>query len=211
MNNNINFKLPRILAKAYDVKIILSVILFGSSLHNSSTSNDVDIAVITRRGRFDDFVKLLSKDDSLKNYDVSLIKREEIDYTKKFKFGGHGEYLVESLRDGEILIGKNFFTKFPPTKIKNIKTSIVDRMREYIYVLRKSYFDKNAENKFFLRYNKMMKLSAFLLIDNYIYPQILNKDIIDIEKDLIKHGFIITENKKKNIEDLWTKIIEQYS
>jgi len=154
---------PTILEQAYRDGLLYGVILFGSSIYKSDPK-DIDLAIITSTGNFDNFIELLSTGNSLSAYDISLIKQEEIDSDKGFYFGGHGQYLVESLRQGIILLGENPFINFPKTKVFDIKKSIVDRMREYIYVLRKSYFDKQAERKFISRYDKIVALSAFFVI-----------------------------------------------
>ncbi len=207
--NNLHVAVPDILLLAHRQGSILSVVLFGSSLY-SYDPKDVDLAVVTAPGRFDEFVNLLIGDDSLLKYDISLIKSEEIDYNKRFYFGGHGQYLVESFRKGRVLVGKNLFENYHLTTVKDIKSSIFDRMKEYIYILRKGYFDKIAENKFYSRYNKMLKLSAFLLTDEYVFPEVLSSDIETVRGSLVETGCVFTDDKKRNIENLWIKINERY-
>ena len=208
--NNSHIIIPRTLLRAHKQGIVLSVILFGSSLY-SPDPKDVDLAIVIARGRFEDFLKSITDNHMLEKYDISLIKKEEIDRRKKFYFGSHGQYLVESFRKGIVLVGENPFKNYPPTKIRDIKLSVFVRMREYAYILRKGYFDKNAENKFYSRYNKILKLSALLLTDDYVFPEVLNTDIEDIQNSLIKIGCALTEDKKRNVENLWTKINALYS
>lgn len=202
--------LPDIFAKAYRQGLLLAVIQFGSSLY-SSGAQDIDIAVITSQGNFDNFLKLVAEDKSARRYDISLIKSEEIGSYKKFYFGSHGQHLIESLRNGLALIGQNPFVGYPLTKAEDVKSSVFERMKEYIYVLRKGYFDESYEHKFLSRYDKIIKLSALLLIDEYAFPDVLEKDVKSIQDDLIKKGYTFTEDKKRNIENLWTKINELYS
>lgn len=118
--------------------------------------------------------------------------------------------LVESLRRGITLLGKNPFIDFPKTKVFDVKKSIVDRMREYIYVLRKSYFDRQAERKFISRYDKIVLLSVFLLLDGFSYPEIFAVSKNDAEMKLKKKGYLMFADKKRNIEQIWIDIKKQY-
>lgn len=208
--NNLNIEIPNILVQAYGQHLISSVIIFGSSLY-SSEPKDMDIAIVSKYGCFDDLITLIVEDNSLSKYDISLIKEEEIDYNKKFYFGGHGQYLVESLRRGLVLLGDNVFKDYPAVSERDLKFSIFERMKEYIYVLRKSYFDKSYENKLYSRYNKILKLSVFLLTNEYSYPDLLSLNIDIIKGSLIKNGYLLSDDIKSNIENLWTIINEQYS
>ena len=208
--NNLNIASLDILSRSHKKGLIVGVIRFGSSLY-SSNPGDIDLAIITTKGKLDEFVNLLVDDKSLTGYDISLIKEEEINSSKKFYFGGHGQHLVESIRNGITLIGDNPFKNYPSIDIQDIKLSVFERMKEYIYILRKSYFDENAEKKFHQRYNKMLKLSLFLLGENYAFPEILSVDIKDIQNSLIKIGYMPMEDKKKYIEYMWAKIDELYA
>ncbi len=201
--------IPPILKQAYNDELLHGVILFGSSTYKSKP-NDIDLAIITSTGSFENFISLLSTNNSLSTYDISLIKQEEINPNKEFFFGGHGQYLVESLRQGIVLFGKNPFKDFAKNKVFDIKKSIINRMREYIYILRKSYFDKQAEKKFISRYDKMVLLSAFLLLKGFSYPKVLTLNQDYIETKLKKKGYLMFDDKKKNIEKIWADINKQY-
>lgn len=205
----ISINLPTVLKQAYDANFLYGVILFGSSIYKSNPK-DIDLAIITKTGNFEKFLKLISTDNSLSDYDISLIKQEEIGLNKKFYFGGHGQYLVESFKHGITLLGKNPFFDFPKNEVTEIKKSIFNRMREYIYVLRKSYFDKQAEKKFISRYDKMLSLSAYLLLKGFSYPKVLtfNQDLIKTK--LKKRGYLMFADKKRNIEKIWIDINKQY-
>ncbi|MCX6756261.1 MAG: hypothetical protein NTX85_02900 [Candidatus Nomurabacteria bacterium] len=200
--------LPDILLLAHTQKFIKCVILFGSSLDNKKPK-DIDLAIVTSINHFEDFLYLTKDNSELKKYDISLIKEEEIN--KNFYFGGHGVHLVSSFKNGVTLIGENIFLDFPEFSLIKLKKSIFERMKEYVYVLRKSYFDKEADQKFNSRYEKMLKLSLFLLTDNYIFPNILNINILEVYKGFKKNGIFLSEiDKKKNIENIWIKINKQY-
>lgn len=210
-NNTFQLKLPDILYLAYTQNLIKCVILFGSYINNPNPK-DIDLAIVTTHNNFYNFINMIQYNKQLRKYDISLIKEEEINHHKNFYFGGHGIYLVESLRNGITLIGNNQFIDYPKIYPNEIRKSIFERMKEYIYVLRKSYFNKTAEKKFYSRYEKMLKLSVFLLTNNYTFPEVLNITKKDIKISLQKNGFILERgNKKENIENIWIKINKQYS
>lgn len=203
-----SIKLPKIFLRAYKLGLIRSVILFGSSL-TIKHPKDIDLAIITTNDHFSDFIKLIKNNKEISKYDISLIKQEEIN--KNFYFGGHGVHLIESFKNGFVIIGDNPFIGYSNINVNEIKKSIFERMKEYIYVLRKSYFNKKVEKTFYSRYEKMLKLSLFLLTDNYKFPEILNISTKEAIKNLKNIGIILNENdKKENIENIWIKINKQY-
>ena len=187
----------------------MGVVLFGSSVYEVNP-HDIDIAIITMPGRFDDFTDFVLGNTSLSKYDISLIAAEELRYPK-FYFGGHGQHLVESLRGGIALIGKNPFGTFPPVSIQDVRLSVFDRMKEYVYILRKGYFDTAALSKFFSRYEKMLKLAVFLIVRDSVFPDVLRMTVEEAQACLIEHGCVVTEQKQRTIEHLWIRINELYS
>ncbi len=139
LTNKINEVLPKIFFDLFKKDIILGVIQFGSSVIKKNP-NDIDLAVIVKKGKLHKFIENTKNTKPLKIiYDISLILEEELEDIDNFNFGVHGSYLIESFRFGKTLIGKNPFLIFPKTDEKKIKNDIFERMKEYIYPKKKLF------------------------------------------------------------------------
>lgn len=203
---------PNIFEDLYKKGIISSIVQFGSSVYHKEYG-DIDLLIIVKRERLLDF-SLSMKDVFLPDqYDISLVVEDEIDPTKKFFFGSHGCYLVESFRSGITLKGENPFSHFPIQSQEDIAQAIYLRMHEYVYTLRKSYFDEIWNKKFYSRYNKIIKLSAYLLCTpQYLFPQILERDTQGLLNRLEDKGYVCMKSTKQvQCEELWKHIHQKYS
>ena len=204
-----NIKIPNYLIDAYNNELILGIIQFGSSIYNK-TSKDIDVAVVVKEGKFSAFVDFIKNKKINKLWDISLIKEEEICYDNFF-FGNHGIYLIEAFKYGNTLLGINPFINLPKHSEFDIKNSVYERLKEYLYILRKRYF-KNGNNneQFSRRYFKFLKLSAYLLDDKIKYPEVMRMSLDVIYEILEKKGLKLTENRSENMEIIWENLRKQY-
>lgn len=208
--SKIEIILPKEIITLFNKNLFVGVIQFGSSLFNKKAI-DIDLAIIIKKGNLKSFINQLNKVNKIpSSYDISLILEEELVNVNTFSFGCHGSYLVESFRKGKTLLGKNPFILFPIVSIEKIKNDIYERMKEYIYILRKSYFNDLALKKFNSRYNKFLKLSLFLLSKKYDYPEIMFISDNIIISNLSNLGYNLKSDKQFNVEILWKEIIKRY-
>lgn len=154
---------PRTLLSEEALGKILSIVQFGSSIHVSSPG-DIDLCVVTKNGSFFDFLAMEPFVHIPKNIDISLMREEELKNTESFRFGGHGVHLLCSLQDGVALYGENIFLKMPVPTTALVKASILDRLYDYLYEVRKLETSrKEFEQSLHKRWPKFQRLALFLL------------------------------------------------
>ncbi len=192
---------------------LICAVQFGSSVYSPDLYNDIDIALVIKDEGLEEFVNN-TKDLFTKKYDISLILESEI--TQNFYFGGHGVYLVEAFKSGIILAGTNIFVeKYGQLNELDVKKAVFERMREYVYILRKSYFVDEKNILFLSRYTKFLRLSLFL--DGYFnYQSSMELKNDDISKFYNKNFGVDVENisdteKKLILEKIWKRLREKYS
>lgn len=206
---NKKVKLPKSLIKCWNNGWILGVVQFGSSLYLKE-SQDIDIAIIIRVGCYEKLVKRINNNE-FKGFDVSLIKEEELADWKKFRFGSHGIHLIPPLKSGLTLLGANPFLKAPNFKKSLIKKSIIIRLADYIYIVRKSVFNSKLKNQVKSRWDKFARLAIFLLDDEIKFPDVLklrNNEIAFLLRKNKLNSDIDSKNLVVSYEKLWQKIIK---
>ncbi len=197
----------------YKDGIIASAIQFGSSVYLPDTCNDIDIAIIVKDSHFEQFTKLVVGVFP-ETYDISLILESEVDHN--FYFGNHGVYLIEAFKNGNVLVGNNVFLEIS-NELNNfdIQKAVFERMREYVYIMRKSYFLESKNDLFLSRYIKFLRLSLFLN-DHFSYQESMKLSKNDISNYYREKLQLDTENKtllekKLFLENLWKQLRKKYS
>ena len=187
---------------------LIGVIQFGSSIR-SEKFNDIDIALIVKENKFENLIQNESKRLLIlgDNYDISLILESEIE--ENFYFGNHGVHLAESLKEGTVLLGSNPFSSYNFNQ-DSIRKSVFSRLKDYIYMLRKSYFDKTISFDKDIRSEKFFKLALFLLDKNTNYPTVLETKVSSLPSLFLGIGVPFSGFNKKSIEDLWKEIRKEY-
>ena len=122
-------KIPLPLKKLIKEGAILSIIQFGSSTRKKKF-NDIDLGIIIKKGYYEHLLNSVF-DKSFPKYDISFIKEEEIKNLRKFKFGNQGMHFAQSLKNGNVLYGKNPFENINISKAE-IDNSIITRLYDYI-------------------------------------------------------------------------------
>lgn len=152
-------KISKILNNLIETGCVISIIQFGSSIRKNKYK-DIDLAVIVKQNYYSEFIKKIYG-KSFTGFDISAIKEEEIKKPNKFKFGNHGAHFAYSLKNGKVLYGENFFSKFLINE-KQIKNSILTRLYDYMYDVRKSVFKNKTQKSIKERWPKFLRLSLYL-------------------------------------------------
>jgi len=164
-------KTPKILNDLINLDYIISIIQFGSSVRKN-TYKDIDIAVIIKQSCYEKFIKQIYGKKFI-GFDISIIKEKEIRKPKKFRFGNHGAHFAYSLKKGKTLYGINPFSKLLINK-KQIQNSIITRLYDYMYDVRKTIFKSAIQKSIKERWPKFLRLSLYLLDSNLKYPEVLD-------------------------------------
>jgi hypothetical protein len=142
---------------------VLSIVQFGSSIHTSNPG-DIDLCIVIKEGAFFDFLAMNPFTCTPKNIDISLIREEEMKNTTAFRFGSHGIHLLCALQNGVALYGENIFLRMPVPATALVKMSILDRLYDYLYEVRKLETSrKEFEHNLNKRWPKFQRLALFLL------------------------------------------------
>lgn len=165
------FFLPRSLRNCIEQDLLVGVIQFGSSL-TKQQPNDIDLAVVVRRGRFTDFLIQIHPED-FRSIDISLIREEELSDLEHFRFGSHGVHLVPVFASGRVLHGVNPFRGIE-IPVDAVLRSILLRLFDYMYEVRKSHFRDTLPMGMSGRWAKFSRLSLLFLTDDLHFPDVLN-------------------------------------
>lgn len=205
--------LHKSLQKAIEQGYVLSIVQFGSSL-GQSKFQDVDLAIILRKGCYRNFLDLIYG-KNFHGFDISLIKEEEIQGPEKFRFGKHGAHFLFSLIHGRTLYNKNPFKKFNVSKLQ-IKKSILLSLFIYMENVRRAVFMGKINKSIKKRWPKFLRLCIYLLDDNFKYPEILRLSDSKLKKYLQKYNLdssLIFRNSKDpkdwliTYETIWEKVL----
>lgn len=189
---------------------ILSIVQFGSSIH-ASNPGDIDLCIVIKKGAFFEF--LAGEPFALvpKNIDISLIREEEIKDTSSFRFGSHGVHLLRSLQDGVAVYGENIFLKMPVPTTALVKASILDRLHDYLYEVRKLETSrKKVKYDLKKRWPKFQRLALFLLDtrDEITFPGVLRVKDSVVEEQFKKYGLRYQhEFTTIGFEHIWETIL----
>lgn len=201
---------PKTFLSQKSLEKILSIVQFGSSIYTSNPG-DIDLCIVTKNGDFFEF--LAGEPFALvpKNIDISLVREEEIEDASSFRFGSHGVHLLCSLQDGVALYGENVFLKMPAPTTTLVKTSILDRLYDYLYEVRKLETSrKEVEYNLKKRWPKFQRLTLFLLDTRgeITFPAVLiTKDSV-VEEQFKKYGLQYQrEFTTVGFENIWETIL----
>lgn len=189
---------------------ILSIVQFGSSIHTPNPG-DIDLCIVTKSGAFFEF--LAGKPFALvpENIDISLVREEEVGSTSSFRFGSHGIHLLRPLQDGVVLYGENFFLKMPIPTTAQVKASILDRLYDYLYEVRKLETSrKEVEYGLKKRWPKFQRLALFLLDTRgeITFPEVLIIQDSVVEERFKKYGLQYQrEFTTIGFEHIWETIL----
>lgn len=200
-------RVPRVIENCVKNGYIIGIIQFGSSTRRTSYK-DIDLAIIVRKGHyFQLFHEIAGK--KIKGFDISLIKEEEIRSPQTFRFGGHGLHFAESMKQGIVLFGINPFIR---VKIKEslIQKSVIERLYDYIYDVRKAVFKAQISKDILRRWPKFLRLSLYLLSGKLRYPEVVDINQKKINYYLKQLKITLPKNILLAYEVLWEKILNKY-
>ncbi|MCD6500725.1 hypothetical protein J7K42_01760 [bacterium] len=209
----LEIKLPKSLQTSIRDGYIISIIQFGSSLRRVNY-HDIDLAIVVKSGCYEKFVrKIYGK--NFNGFDISLIKEEEVQGAKKFRFGSHGAHFLYSLINGKVLYGINPFRKYRVTK-RQIKDSIIPPLYNYIEDVRRAIFEGKIKKSIKQRWPKFLRLSLYLIDPDLKYFEALNlrehKLKIYLNKYQIKVN--IQPKRPENLliayETIWEEVLKKY-
>lgn len=202
---------PKTFLSKKSLEEILSIVQFGSSVHTSNP-RDIDLCIVTKNGAFFDFLSQGPFALVPKNIDISLVREEEIRDTNSFRFGSHGVHLLRSLQNGVALYGENIFLKMPVPTTELVKASILDRLYDYLYEVRKLETScEGVEYGLKKRWPKFQRLALFLLDarGGITFPEVLIVQDSVVEEQFKKYGLQYQrEFTAVGFEHIWEKILE---
>mgnify|MGYP001717050293 FL=1 len=143
-----------------------------------------------------------------KLYDISLIKEEEIN--QNFSFWNHWVHLIPAFKKWKVLFWENKFLNLNDPDRKELLISIKTRLADYLYQLRKQYFETNQKSLPSWRYSKFLRFSTLFFDDSIWYSDVLNMTNEDAEDILKNYWIILTNDLNSNIEILWEQISNLY-
>lgn len=201
-----NPQVPEAIEAAFDRGLLVGVVQFGSSLY-AAEPNDIDLAVVTRAGAFDEALAALRSERLSPRFDISLIQEEEV-AAEPFRFGSHGPHLVLSLKEGRALLGTNPFAALRDPSPDEVLASVRDRLGDYIYAVRKSYFSPNASDTEGIRrrYGKIIRLATLFLCRGRSFPAVLRQSAAEAEAALAAVGIPFVGDQRATIETLWAHL-----
>jgi len=194
---------------------IISIIQFGSSLRKSNP-NDIDLAIIIRNNCYEKFLESVYG-EKFKGFDISLIKEEEVQGPKKFRFGSHGAHFLQSLINGKVLYGTNPFRKFKVAD-SQVRYSTLSRLYDYMEDVRRAVFEGEIKEPIKRHWPKFLRLSLYLLDYSLEYPWVLELDEKEVQIYLKKHRIDINPRDinihSKDLlvayEAIWSKVLQEY-
>lgn len=198
-------KISKIINNLIETGCVISIIQFGSSIRKNKYK-DIDLAVIVKQNYYSEFIKKIYG-KSFTGFDISAIREEEIKKHNKFKFGNHGAHFAYSLKNGKVLYGDNLFSKFLIND-KQIRNSILTRLYDYMYDVRKSVFKNEIQKSIKERWPKFLRLSLYLLDSNLKYPEILDLTENELSPYLKEHKLSLPKNNLILAHEIiWEKVL----
>lgn len=201
---------PKVFLSPRTLEGILSIVQFGSSLY-SEEPGDIDLCVVTKKGYFFDLLAEKSFTLISPNIDISLLREEELRESDFFRFGSHGIHLLVSLREGKAIHGENIFLELHAPSEKAVKESILDRLYDYLYEVRKLETLNDMDNLTILkRWPKFNRLALFLLdtTGELTFPAVLSISKSELEKRLSEYGLQYRDEfTAVGFEHIWETIL----
>jgi len=201
-------RLPACLQDAIDLGYVVGVIQFGSSLRKEAF-RDIDLAVILRRNSYARFLRKVYGKKFL-GLDISLIREEELRRPKQFRFGSHGLHFAKALQQGKLLYGTNPFSELRISE-KEIKRSIILRLYDYMYDVRRAVFAGRIQASIIKRWPKFVRLALYLLNPSLEYPAVLHLKDDTVVRLLMREELRLpARNLLLAHEMLWEKVLQKY-
>lgn len=187
-----------------DPEQVRSVIQFGSSLYADDYA-DIDIAVIVLDDEFESFVRQVQP-GRWDGFDVSLMREQEVFPLERFQFGGHGAHFARSLQMGRALIGDNPFLGVR-LSAADIRSSVLARLHDYMYDVRKAVFQSTLERSIRERWPKFVRLCLYLIDESLRYPEVLRMPDGDVGLRLSGMGVSADpEDLLAAYENVWLRV-----
>lgn len=193
-----------------DLECIDCIVQFGSTLYDQDPA-DIDLCVVTRPGMFYEFVDSDVNKRIPACVDISLLRCEEVSPKQHFRFGSHGVHLLVPLKSGRCLYGKNPFVEYPMPSAGEVRRSILDRLYDYQYEVRK--LETSAMNHSAAmgkRWQKFLRLALYLL-GNELDPNYTKA--LELSDDEVHHQFLERDLEVSaafnilSFEQVWERVI----
>jgi Nucleotidyltransferase domain len=183
---------------------LVCVIVFGSSIQNKFTPNDIDLCIVFKERLKDELVevgKFIKK--NFHNPDLTIYYLDELKSNLPFRDIGNGVFALDYLSGGMCLIGENIFTALlKNVNIEKYKESLLEKMFDYILRLRSVYCSSKS-NKYKKDYFK--KYLHRIIIDILLYNGFCYNSLSQLSREeafqLATSKMILTPTKK-NINSL---------
>lgn len=190
---------------------VLSIVRFGSSIY-SEHYGDLDLCVVVKQNEFYQFLSEIRKLKLPTLFDISLIREEEL-ATTPFRFGSHGPHLLLSLKAGRACYGENLFLSLPDPDELLVRESILDRLYDYVYEVRKlEVTGQNSSLSLEKRWGKFKRLALYLLTSNYTFPEVLSLPENEVIQSMKVAGIDYEKDfSPSNFEHIWEKILKSNS
>jgi predicted nucleotidyltransferase len=186
-------------------KDIICVLFFGSITRNDdyTKTSDIDLHILLKKNSPIIFNKIKNIIKNYRKIDLSVLTQKELDSIVnkgKFQNGNQGSYFIYVLANSESIFGFNVYKDLLKNiSKKEIKSSVIFKLHEYLSRLRRLFIEDSLESNYFKKYTARILLDLMLLDSNIKYKDILkynNSEIIDFYIDLYKNNRRI---KKLNI------------
>lgn len=123
-----------------------AVLLYGSSIVNNQTPNDLDIIIVLNDRESDTDIAFI--EDKIRLYsiemDLQIINTVNLD-AETFAHDSHGQFFIKFLQHAECLYGVNPFLKINPAYTTQI-TSVLQKVQYYYFRAKKIQANKTENN-----------------------------------------------------------------
>jgi len=135
---------------------LICVLLLGSAQRSDTTPfSDIDLVVVVGKVKTEDLVSLRDFVRSLDTLvDCSVLGVNEISEDPDlFRIGTHGCYQQDLvLRHAEAIWGDNFFADLPHPSTSVVRRSVLEKVVEYVWWVRRMFVESNRPRSFELNY-----------------------------------------------------------
>lgn len=153
-------------------KRLSSILLYGSAKQRQ-LYHDFDLMVVlATKGNVAADLQALQKITNQwpdAHIDLQLLYAEEIEIQDNFSLDTHGCFVIEVLKESEVLFGKNPFIAMTPSP-NRIKQSVLQKIQYYVFRARQSFFGYQIhakdQNPDFHRKKILFAIQDLLLAEN---------------------------------------------
>lgn len=194
-------KQVKILCESLPIKNdIICLLNYGSVKIKEDYNNnsDIDFHIVLKKINNETLSDLKNIFNFSEKIDVSIHSIDEIISKNSviFQNGNQGVYFIHVLASAEVLLGENIYKKLI-TEIddKKVTSSVIEKMRYYVWLLRRNYILKNdilVFKKYFIRI-----LKDILILEKSInqtnISTLNSREIVNMFIDRNKDQFSVTE------------------